>query len=53
MKVDSMLAARSLVEAADQARAPEDMGLNGVWSVEAQHDLFLPLGVAATSTKSQ
>jgi len=51
MKVDTMLAAGSLVEVADQARAAEGMGFDGVWSVAALNDPFLPLGVAATSTK--
>src|SRR5437588_685150 len=51
MKLDTMLVPRDLVEAAEQARNAEDMGFDGLWSVEAQHDPFLPLGAAATATR--
>ncbi|MGH7899399.1 MAG: LLM class flavin-dependent oxidoreductase, partial [Candidatus Binatia bacterium] len=51
MKLDTMLQPRSLSQAADQARAAEEMGFDGLWSIEAQHDPFLPLGAAATATR--
>jgi probable F420-dependent oxidoreductase len=50
MKLDTMLQPRNLQEAADHARAAEEMGFDGLWSIEAQHDPFLPLGSAATAT---
>lgn len=50
MKLDSLMTARSLDEAAAIARNAEDMGFDGVWSMENQHDPFLSLAVAATST---
>ena len=52
MKIDTMLEARgSLVEAADDARIAEEMGFDGLWTVEAQHDPFLPLAAAAPATR--
>jgi probable F420-dependent oxidoreductase len=51
MKLDTMLDARNLVEAAEYARAAEDMGFDGLWTVEAQHDPFLPLAAAAPATR--
>jgi probable F420-dependent oxidoreductase len=51
MKVDTMLEARNLVEAAENARVAEDMGFDGLWTVEAQHDPFLPLAAAAPATR--
>jgi probable F420-dependent oxidoreductase len=51
MKLDTMLDARGLAQAADDARAAEEMGFDGLWSVEAQHDPFLPLAVAAPATR--
>jgi probable F420-dependent oxidoreductase len=50
LKLDAMLQARNLKEAADQSRAAEEMGFDGLWSIEAQHDPFLPLGAAAIAT---
>ena len=50
MKLDSLLTARSLDEAIAIARNAEDMGFDGVWSMENQHDPFLSLAVSATAT---
>lgn len=50
MKLDSLLTARSLDEAIAIARTAEDMGFDGVWSMENQHDPFLSLAVSATTT---
>jgi len=33
------------------AREAEELGIDGVWSTEAGHDPYLPLGAVATSTK--
>jgi probable F420-dependent oxidoreductase len=50
MKLDTMLATGSLQEVAAHASRFEAMGFDGMWSIEAQHDPFLPLAVAATAT---
>ena len=51
MKIDTMLGARTLEGFADQARLFEEMGFDGLWTVEAQHDPFLPLGSIAPATR--
>src|SRR5262245_19883750 len=51
MKLDTMLDARTLGEAAEDARKAEDAGFDGLWTVEAQHDPFLPLAAAAPATR--
>lgn len=50
MKLDSLMTAQSLDEAVTVAREAEEMGFDGVWSMENQHDPFLSLAVSATST---
>ncbi len=50
MKLDTMLSTGDLHEVAAHARTFESMGFDGVWSIEAQHDPFLPLAVAATAS---
>lgn len=50
MKLDRLLTARSLDEAITMVRHAEDLGFDGVWSMENKHDPFLSLAVAATST---
>ena len=50
MKLDSLMTAQSLDEAIAIAREAEEMGFDGVWSMENQHDPFLSLAVSATST---
>lgn len=57
MKLDLMLTTRAFAEAgnlgetAEIAKAAEEMGFDGLWSLENQHDPFLPLAVATTVTK--
>ena len=51
MKLDRLLTARSLDEAIAITRHAEDLGFDGVWSMENKHDPFLSLAVAATSTE--
>ena len=50
MKLDTLLTAHSLDEAMAIARTAEDMGFDGMWSMENQHDPFLSLAVSATAT---
>ncbi len=50
MELDRLLTAHSLGEAEAIARHAEDLGFDGVWSMENQHDPFLSLAVAATAT---
>jgi probable F420-dependent oxidoreductase len=49
VKIDASIAGR-FGPAADQARAYEAAGYDGVWSTEAAHDPFLPLAVVANQT---
>ena len=49
MKVDAVLTV-GLKEAGEAARQLEDEGYSGIWSVEAGHDPFLPLMLAAEHT---
>jgi probable F420-dependent oxidoreductase len=51
MKVDAGLT-WELDKAGDEARALEEMGYAGLKSVETNHDPFLPLTMAASTTKS-
>jgi probable F420-dependent oxidoreductase len=51
MKLDTTLPVHDLAEVAAYAKAAEEMGFDTLWSTEAQHDPFLPLAVAATSTQ--
>jgi probable F420-dependent oxidoreductase len=51
MKLDTHLEDQaSFKDVAAKARAAEAMGFSGLWSVETQHDPFLPLAVAAPAT---
>src|SRR5713226_9155707 len=56
MQLDMMLTVRAFAEAggltnaAEVARAAEEMGFAALWGVENQHDPFLPLAVAAINT---
>ncbi|MCS6924726.1 MAG: TIGR03617 family F420-dependent LLM class oxidoreductase [Candidatus Binatia bacterium] len=58
MQLDVMLTTRAfaeagnLAEAAEIAKAAEDMGFAALWNPENQHDPFLPLAVAATVTRT-
>ncbi|MXZ51758.1 MAG: LLM class flavin-dependent oxidoreductase, partial [Acidimicrobiaceae bacterium] len=50
MKVDALLTG-SITEVGTAAAQLEAAGYSGVWTVEGPHDPFLPLAVAATSTR--
>jgi probable F420-dependent oxidoreductase len=52
MKLDTILAVSSFAEVATLARAAEEMGFAALWSTEAQHEPFMPLAVAATTTST-
>ncbi len=51
MKLDAVLAARSLRDIPRTAKAAEEVGFDAVWAVEAGCDPFLPLALAAEHTK--
>jgi len=50
MKIDSLLTG-SITEAGRTAAELETSGYSGAWSLEGPHDPFLPLAVAAASTR--
>jgi probable F420-dependent oxidoreductase len=50
MKLDTGLAAASLKDVPDAARAAEEAGFDGVWTAETAHDAYLPLAIAAEHT---
>src|SRR5262245_2887963 len=45
-----MLSTGDLHEVAAHAKRFEEIGFDGLWTIEAQHDPFLPLAVASTAT---
>lgn len=49
MRIDALLLA-DVTRAADEARRLEDLGLDGVITVEGPQDVFLPLALAAAAT---
>src|SRR5919197_5908147 len=51
MQLDTTLAVHDLRAVADYARMAEDIGFDALWTTETQHDPFLPLAVAATTTQ--
>lgn len=51
MKFDVTIFPDDLNSAADIGRVVEDYGFDGLWTAEAQHNPFLPLTLAASSTK--
>lgn len=50
MKLDVGLLTHDLKKIADYARQVEALGFDCLWASETQHDPFLPLAVAATTT---
>ena len=48
MKIDTML--RGLVEAPHQARTLEELGVDGAFTFEGPHDVFMPLALSAVAT---
>lgn len=51
MNLDIGLMTFDLPAVADYARRAEDLGFGAIWSAETRHDPFLPLAVAATTTR--
>jgi probable F420-dependent oxidoreductase len=52
MKLDVHITDYDLKKVPDYARKAEALGYDCLWTVETQHDPFLPLGVAASATQS-
>lgn len=52
MKLDTILPVTSFAEVAPYARAAEEMGFDAVWTLENQHEPFMPLAVASATTKT-
>ncbi|MBV9087259.1 MAG: TIGR03617 family F420-dependent LLM class oxidoreductase, partial [Acidobacteriaceae bacterium] len=52
MKLDVHVTDYDLKSIPDYARKAEALGYDCLWTVETQHDPFLPLGVAAATTSS-
>lgn len=50
MKFDTVIAATSFASIRDFARWAEAIGHDGLWSIEAAHDPFMPLAIAAVDT---
>ena len=53
MKLDVGLMTLDLPEVADFARHGEALGLGAIWSAKIRHDPFLPLAVAAATTRAR
>ncbi len=51
MKIDANLPPVALKEAAAVGRAAEELGFDGIWSSETQHDPFLPLALIVGATQ--
>lgn len=51
MNLDIGLMTFDLAKVGEYSRRAEDMGFGAVWSAETRHDPFLPLAVAATTTR--
>ena len=51
MNLDIGLMTFDLAAVGEYSRRAEDMGFGAVWSAETRHDPFLPLAVAATTTR--
>ena len=52
MKLDVGMLTHDLASIPDYARKVEAMGYDCLWSSETQHDPYLPLAVAASTTSS-
>lgn len=50
MKVDATIRGFELAEVADWAVRCEELGIDGIWSTETNHDPFFPLVIAAEHT---
>lgn len=51
MKLDTTLSVNDFSEVAAYAREAENIGFSGLWSIEAAHEPFMPLAVAASVTQ--
>lgn len=51
MRFDATINPPSLKQVSDIARAAEELGFAGLWSVETAHNPFLPLALAAAATQ--
>ena len=51
MKFDTVIAASNFLDIADFARWAEDIGHDGLWSIETAHEPFMPLAIASTVTQ--
>ncbi len=51
MKFDTVIAASNFLDIADFARWAEDIGYDGLWSIETAHEPFMPLAIASTVTQ--
>ena len=52
MKIDVVLSyEQGIHDAGTAARAAEELGFDGLWTAETQHDAFLPLVLAAEHTR--
>lgn len=52
LQLDASLRADRLIAVPELARSAEALGFSGLWSTEVDHDPFLQLGLAATTTQS-
>ncbi|MEW6268844.1 MAG: TIGR03617 family F420-dependent LLM class oxidoreductase [Thermodesulfobacteriota bacterium] len=50
MKLDTALAAATLKDVPEAAKAAEEAGFDAVWTAETGHDPYLPLAIAAEHT---
>lgn len=51
MKFDTVIAANKFLDIRDFAQWAEEIGYDGLWSIEAAHEPFMPLAIASTVTK--
>jgi probable F420-dependent oxidoreductase len=50
MQIDVLLGRLPLADIAAMARAAEQLGFDGLWTTESQHDPFIPLTLASQTT---
>lgn len=51
MKIDTAVSPGSVADIHRVVRAAEEIGFDGLWTAETQHDPFLPLAVAAAASE--
>ncbi len=52
MKIDTQLGATNLHDVEREARRYEQMGFDGIWTMENTHDPYIPLIIAASATQT-